>query len=259
LTVASAARALVRLTALRPARRLDGPSAARPILAAVAVAGAVIVTNLIDFEADGLRIRLLDANLGSSWSHRATAAALLGGGALAVLRAGRAGGRRAWWGATAAALILLFVVEVSPAHVQVDRLSYGKLIYVPLLACLVLCIRRLVDGSDQVAVMWVGLVTLAGSYAVHVLGPHVVQALGWGTDSWAYQLKVGLKEGAELAGWLLLVLALWRCVPRQPGLRGGLRHRSDGSVVGQRRVVPRPPVSRKVEASPMGCSRTERT
>jgi hypothetical protein len=248
----------MRLTALRPARRLGGPGVARPVLLATAVAGTVIVTNLIDFEADGLRIRLLDADLGSSLSHRATAAALLAGGALALLRARRAGGRRAWWGATAAALIILFVAEVSPAHVDVDRLSYGKLIYVPLLACLVVCVRRLVDGSDQGTVMWVGLATLAGSYAVHVLGPQVVQTLGWGTDSWAYQLKVGLKEGAELAGWLLLVLALWGSDPSGRGLRGGRRHRSERSGFGPRRVVPRPPVSRDVEASPMGCSRTER-
>jgi hypothetical protein len=52
---------------------------------------------------------------------------------------------------------------------------------------------------------------------VHVLGPHVVQALGWGTDSWAYQVEVGLKEGMELAGWLLLVFALWRARPATAG------------------------------------------
>jgi hypothetical protein len=36
----------------------------------------------------------------------------------------------------------------------------------------------------------------------------VVQALGWGTGSWAYQVKVGLKQGTELAGWLLILLGL---------------------------------------------------
>jgi hypothetical protein len=180
------------------------------VLLAGGVAAAVVLTNLIDFEADAERIGFFNANLASSWSHRATAGALLVGGGVAALRVRGGGRHRRWWGVTAAALIFLFVVEVSPAHVQVDRLSYGKLIYLPLLACLAVCVVRLLDGSDQVTVMRVALAALAGSYAVHVLGPDAVRALGWGTGSWAYQLKVGLKEGLELSGWLLLVLALWR-------------------------------------------------
>jgi hypothetical protein len=125
------------------------------------------------------------------------------------------------WVLTAAVLILLFVVEVSPAHVQVDRMSYGKLVYVPLLACLVICVLRLLDGSDRVNVLWLGLAVLGASYAVHVLGPPAVRALGWGTDSAAYQVKVGLKEGTELSGWLLLVLALWRAGGPTVGQREG--------------------------------------
>ena len=214
--------------------------------------GVVVLTNLVDFEADNERIGLLNANLASSWSHRATAGALLLGGGLAALRAGRAARRRLWWGATAAALVFLFVVEVSPAHVQVDRLSYGKLIYVPLLGCLVVCVVRLVQGSDQVTMVRVALAVLAASYAVHVLGPGAVRALGWGTDSWAYQAKVGLKEGTELSGWLLLVFALWR-VGSPAGRQEGSRHAYGMGTVDQPRGGPRPPVRRRVEASPMGC------
>ena len=58
--------------------------------------------------------------------------------------------------------------------------------------------------------MSVALGALALSYVVHIFGPHVVAEFGWGTDSWAFQAKVGLKEGTELAGWLLMVVALWR-------------------------------------------------
>jgi len=198
-----------------------------------------VLTNLLDFEMDGERIGLLNANLASSWSHRATAGALLFGGAVASLRAQRAARRRRLWGGAGVALILLFVVEVSPAHVQVDRMSYGKLLYVPLLAWLVICVLRLVGGSGQMHVLWLGLVVLAASYAVHIFGPAVVRALGWGTDSAAYQVKVGLKEGTELAGWMLLVSALWRSYADRP------------------HPVPRPPVSRRVEASPMGCRQSE--
>jgi hypothetical protein len=105
---------------------------------------------------------------------------------------------------------VLFVIEVSPVHVQVDRLSYGKLVYLPLLVCLVVCILRLLHSSKHVPVLWMALACLMASYAVHVLGRSLVRELGWGTDSWAYQMKVGLKEGLGLSGWVLLTWALWR-------------------------------------------------
>ena len=183
-----------------------------------ALAGAVVATNLVDFEADEERIGLLNANLATSWSHRATAAALILGGGMAALRARRAGQRRTWWCATAAGLILLFVIEMSPVHAQIDRLSYGKLVYVPLLICLVMCVVRLLEDSGQATALRVALACLAVSYAVHVLGPAAVRALGWETDSWVYQLKVGLKEGMELSGWALLTWALW------PGAAAHLDH-----------------------------------
>lgn len=241
------------LSVLRPRRAAGGPGLARPLLLAAGIAGAVVLTNLLDFELEGLRIRVLNANLASSWSHRVTAVALLLGGALATRRAGRALRLSRWWAPTAAALILLFVVEISPAHVQVDRMSYGKLVYVPLLAGLVICFLRLLDGSEYVTVMWVGLGALAASYVVHILGPPVVRVLGWGTESWAYQVKVGLKEGMELSGWLLLVWALWRRRDTSTGLWDDFRGPPNAASVDRRPSLPRPPVRRRAEASPMGC------
>jgi len=218
------------------------------------VAVGVIATNLIDFKLAGARIALLNANLDSSWSHVATAAALAAGAAVAV--SGVRGGRqRAFWAAIAAALVLLFVIEVSPAHVQVDRLSWGKLIYVPLLACLAISLARLARRSEHDHITRLALGLLAASYGVHVLGPHVVRALGWGTDSWAYQVKVGVKEGAELAGWLLLVIALWRMGPRAS-------RRRSSEIAGspaQPTAAPRRPVRRRIEASPMGYRQTEQS
>ena len=164
---------------------------------------------MIDFEL-GSPIDLLNANLASSWSHRASAAALAVGAGLGVLGVHRDGPDRGWWAVTAASLILLFVAEVSPAHVHVDDLTWGKLIYLPLLVCLAASLARLARGSGHARVMSVALGALALSYVVHIFGPHVVAAFGWGTDSWAFQAKVGLKEGTELAGWLLMVVALWR-------------------------------------------------
>jgi hypothetical protein len=43
---------------------------------------------------------------------------------------------------------------------------------------------------------------------VHIFGARVLAALGWGPETVVYQVKVGIKEGAELGGWLLLLIAL---------------------------------------------------
>jgi hypothetical protein len=194
----------------------------------------VIVTNLVDFEADDLRIGILNANLDSSWSHLATAVTLGTGALIALLKALQAGDDRKLWSAIALALLLLFIVEVSPLHVQVDALSHGKLIYLPLLAGLVVCVWRLAAGSDEAVLVRAGLGALIVSYAVHLFGLHVVEALGWGSGSWVYQLKVGIKEGAELGGWLALVWALWRLARSPAALRTRLPDR-----LGSRRKLAR--------------------
>jgi hypothetical protein len=181
-----------------------------PISVAAIAAATVVATNLVDFELDTPRVALLNANDQTSWSHIATAVVLAIAAVIASLTAMRPGHRRTLWGAVAGVLALLFVVEVSSVHVIVDRHSYGKLIYLPLLAVLVLCLWRLTLGSEQARLVGAAILVLMLAYVVHVFGARVVEALGWGAGSWVYQVKVGIKEGAELAGWLLLVVALGR-------------------------------------------------
>lgn len=169
----------------------------------------VLGTHLADFEA-GWPSRLLNANLSESWSHRATAAALVAAGSLALGHAVGSARDRAAWAATGAVLLALFVVEASPAHVEVDRHSFGKLVYLPLLLVLVVAVWRLAVLPGTASAARVALAVLAVSYSIHLFGLGVVKALGWGPESLAYQIKVGLKQGTELAGWLLLMLVLWR-------------------------------------------------
>lgn len=204
------------LQASRPRAERHDRKLKRPLWTMGIVVLVVLGTNLIDFGADGLRIRVLNANLDSSWSHRATDVTLAAGAVIALLKAWTAGEDRTLWSAIALELLLLFIVEVSRLHVQVDRLSYGKLIYLPVLTGLALCAWRLAAGSDQASLVRAGLAALVMAYAVHIFGLHVVEAVGWGSGGWAYQVKVGIKEGAELAGWLLLVLGLWRLAPKPP-------------------------------------------
>ncbi len=180
---------------------------------------AVIGTDLIDLGVAHSRVRLLDANVDSSWSHRMAAATLAVGAAVSLLGAARSPQRRSRWMVTAAILIVLFVAEASPVHAQVDRLSYGKLIYAPLLLALVACVWPLAHRSTQGRIMNAGLAALFASYTVHIFGLAITKALGWGAGGWAYQAYPGLKEGLELAGWLLLVLALYRLASAAAGGR----------------------------------------
>jgi uncharacterized membrane protein YfbV (UPF0208 family) len=89
-------------------------------------------------------------------------------------------------------------------------------VYAPMLIALALAVVTIGRGTDRAAVLYAGLALLFGSLAIHVLGPHVVDALGWQPDGWAYQIKVALKEGTELAGWVVLVPALVHLARIQP-------------------------------------------
>ena len=178
------------------------------LLLALLVVGLVAGTDLIDFGAYHLRYAILDASTASSWSHRLDAAVLVAGAGLCVMGASRARYRRGTWLALAAILAFLFVDEVSTLHTQIGHLGYGKLLYAPVLAAAVLAVWKLTAGTAFVVALPSALAVLSASYVIHVLGPGVVRALGWGPSSWAYQLKVGLKEGAELAGLLLALLVL---------------------------------------------------
>ncbi|MEA2212399.1 MAG: hypothetical protein QOF83_2347 [Solirubrobacteraceae bacterium] len=183
-----------------PRRRLQFAPAALALV-------TVLATHLFNF-GSGSRIGLLDASSSASWSHVLIAAILV----LATLTAATglrlARTQRAPWVAAAGILAFLAVAEISPLHASIDRMAWGKLLYVPLLFVLGVCLWRLWAGAGARSLVRTGLGTLILSYAIHVLGPHVVQALGWGTGSWAYQVKVGLKQGTELAGWLLILLGL---------------------------------------------------
>ena len=61
--------------------------------------------------------------------------------------------------------------------------------------------------TERVLIGW-GLAALLLSFGMHTPGLHILHRLGY--TNWINQTGVGFKEGAELAGLLLVVLALWR-------------------------------------------------
>jgi hypothetical protein len=178
------------------------------LVAALGLA-SVVVTHLVNFGTDHLRVQALDAGLDSSWSHRVDAAALAAGTVVALVGTSRSQAHRMPWGLTAAILGFLAIDEISTLHTRVDAVSWGKALYAPLLVVLAVCVWRLSDRTDQALIVRGGLLMLVVSFGIHVFGLHVVHLLGWSSSSWAYQVKVALKQGTELAGWVLLLIGLW--------------------------------------------------
>jgi hypothetical protein len=187
---------------------LRGKAALALALGALAAVG---VTHLVDFGVYHLRYAIFDANLAASWSHAVDAAALAAGVAVCVLGARRSPSRRLTWIATATILVFFVGDEVSGLHAAIGGLRYGKLLYAPVLALLVCCVWRLTKDGANVSVVRASAGLLLASYAIHVLDPHhIARALAWPAEGWAFQCVVVLKEGMELAGVLLALLALGR-------------------------------------------------
>lgn len=202
------------------------------MVAATALA-TVMVTHLIDFGADGLRIRLLNANSDGSWSHLLTSGVLVVSSVLMLIALTQSRRQRAVTMLGAAVFVFLSVDEISSLHVQVDSMSWGKLVYAPVLIVLGVCLWRLAGDHAGAVEIRAGLATLIISYGIHVLGPHIVHALGWSSQSWAYEIKVGLKAGTEIAGWLLVLFGLVRLLRDRLPVHGGsvlYRKRDDAQM-----------------------------
>lgn len=177
------------------------------LVGAGAVVAVELATHLVDFGADDLRIRILDSAYEWSWSHLVATAAFATAAVLGFVGARRATSHKRAWQATGGLFALFFVDNVTRLH---DHVARWPVVYAPLLGALMLSVAVVAWDTDQRRIVLAALTLLIASLAIHVLGPHAVRALGWGPDSWAYQIKVGVKEGSELAGWVLLLPPLAR-------------------------------------------------
>jgi hypothetical protein len=184
-----------------------------PVAIAAIVLVLEIATHLVDFGAWNLRVRLLDSAYEWSSSHILASVAIAAGAVICGLGALAADRRRRTWVVASALFGVLLIDNVTRLH---DGIPHWQVLYVPLLAALCIATVRVALGTDALPLVLAGIALLCGSFAIHTLGPHVVHLLGWGVASWGYQVKVALKEGTELAGWVLLVSALLRCAVAAP-------------------------------------------
>ena len=90
-------------------------------------------------------------------------------------------------------------------------LHRSTLMLAPALAVLLALLLR--DAREVEAtpsrLLRIGCTLLVGSYLLHVLGGALADAVG-GEDSWTYQVGAALKEGTEVAGWLIVGLGCCR-------------------------------------------------
>jgi hypothetical protein len=174
---------------------------------------AVIVTNWLSLKLNHLSYTLLNANWEFSWSHDADTLALAVGACVAISVALRPTVHRRLWALTAAILALFVLVEISSLHARIGAVSFNKLLYAPILVALVVAVWRLTAETPQRRLAVWGIATLLVSFAMHVVGLHLLRPIGYFT--WLYQTGVGFKSGTELAGLILLVSALWQLARRE--------------------------------------------
>jgi hypothetical protein len=213
---------------------------------AVTLAVAATATQLIDFGVYGQRVRLLNMMTHRSIfgivSLAVLAAAVC---ACALLMLGERDHRRrfASLGALLAALFALRIAQ--PPHVL--------LLAVPANAAALVLLWTAPLPAAARRVLRDGCIVLVLAFGVHGIGEKVVADLGYGPDTWAYQIKAVVKHSGELLGWALvagglllpLVSAFGRArVAAEPAVRprvaevvrGRTAFRGGDEIVGRRRV-----------------------
>jgi hypothetical protein len=96
-------------------------------------------------------------------------------------------------------------------HLQVPA---WPVLYAPLLATLAIAATRVTAGTPLAPAIGVGLAALVLSLVIHAVQLPLGTALGWWPagdarfELWYYQVVIAVKEGTELAGWVLFAPAL---------------------------------------------------
>jgi hypothetical protein len=117
---------------------------------------------------------------------------------------------RGWDIATAVLPLLLTFLAVDKALRLHDDIASWRLYYAPILLAtfiaLVMAARRLPAPSRRL--IGDALLMLSVAFLIHLSAKPVLHRLGVVQDSWTSQITGMAKHGAEVAGWLLVTLAL---------------------------------------------------
>jgi hypothetical protein len=194
------------LYVFRPERGV-GPADADWILSAgvilaVASVAAQTTAQLVDFGLFDSRITAIDSNRHAS-VFGALSLLAHGAAAMAVARTAAVSKHRRAWVIAAVLIAVLFALRLS--GVGTGGVGRFLLLLPPAAALLVLLWYLSSEEPARArAVVRAGLCLLVLSYVVHGFGAKLVTELGYGGDSWLYEVKGVLKHGGELGGWILV-------------------------------------------------------
>jgi hypothetical protein len=122
--------------------------------------------------------------------------------------------------------VLLTFLAVDKALSMHDHIPHWPAYYVPVivatLVALVAVAREL--SRRSLRLMAFGLMLLGAAFVLHFTGETLLDKLHASHGGWAAEVKAVLKHGAELAGWLIVTLALVV----------GVRELPDGDTRGRR-------------------------
>jgi hypothetical protein len=101
------------------------------------------------------------------------------------------------------------VLILASGHIG-ESLPHWRLLLLPPLGLALVLLWREASRLDPLAARLcrAGCVLLVSAFALHVFGGPGLHHLGVHDDSWLYQVKIALKEGLEIGGWLLVATGL---------------------------------------------------
>jgi hypothetical protein len=168
-----------------------------------------VTLQLIDFGVYDLRIGALDSNLHTSVFGAASLAAQ-GAAAVAAAVRGASVEHRIGWIAAAALIAMLLALRIS--------VSYSTSALLPFVVAVFVLLWWLTADEPEPArtIVRLGLCLLVFSFVVHATGPRIVAALGYGGNSWPYQVKGVLKHCTELGGWMIVATGIARAARSRP-------------------------------------------
>ena len=173
------------------------------LIVVCALFSATIAAHLIDFGFYHLRIRVMDAGISSS------PVAWIGPGALVIAVLATVFLARRGRIAASLAPVLAVVLVLATRHLG-ESLPYWQVLLLPPLGLALFLLWRESERLDPLAAKTcrAGCALLVAAFAVHAFGPPVLHAFGVAEYSWPDQVKIALKEGLEIAGWLLVASGL---------------------------------------------------
>jgi hypothetical protein len=175
---------------------------------AVAAVVAQLVSQIVDYTVYDLRIGALNSEVHASIFGIMSLAAELAMAAAAAVRGLRSAQRRHW--------LVLAAISGALVAVRAALPDYAAAFAVPV--AFVFLSAWSLTSSDQGrarTIVRVSLFLLAFSFVVHIVGLKIVYGLGYGANSWPYQVNCLVKHSAELSGWIVLATGLLGGMPRR--------------------------------------------